>query len=175
MINNETFNLYMEIIFAAKDNRYMHGNGRYYYILDAYNNKVCIDVLNGSKVLVPEYNASQAHTSMDTVRILEEFLIATDAAPVYTSEQSYTNARDMVAKAARNNNLLYTNGNQCYINECGTVLIVELGVRTWNNSMGYVAQVHCMSLHAAWKYLKFNGVNTRVELTESLKNWLAIR
>lgn len=173
-MDNKTFNLFMEVINAAKEGRYMYGNGAMWYIVDIYGQKVMINTVNGTKELIPTYNG-EARTDMRVAQDLEAFLSHEEAADVHTTEHNYMTARDMVATAARRNELLFTNGNLCYIKMSGTVVIAELGTQQYKKGQGYVTNVHAMSLHAAWKYLRFNGENTRVQLDDSLKSWLGIR
>lgn len=173
-MDNKTFTLYMEIMTACKEGRFMFTNSVMHYIVDNYGQKVMINTVNGTKELVPTYNG-EARTDMHEANSLERFLNMEEAQDPYVFERQYTVARDMVANAARRNEVLYTNGHMWYIKEAGTVVIVELGAQRYKEGFGYMTRLYSMSLHGAWKYLRFNGENTRREITADDKVFLGIR
>ena len=173
-MDNKTFTLYMEIMTACKEGRFMFTNGAMNYIVDNCGQKIMINTVLGTKELVPNYNG-EARTDMHEANSIETFLNKEDAQNPYVFERQYTVARDMVANAARRNEVLYTNGNLWYIKEAGTVVIVELGTQRYKQGFGYMTTLRSMSLHGAWKYLRFNGENTRREITADDKAFLGIR
>jgi hypothetical protein len=168
-MENNIFKMYMMIIDAARNGRFMYGNGALWYIIDN-GNKVLLDTVNGTTTFIPEYNGV-ARVDMKVANELEAFLNATDSAPEYTSYINYDDATKIVVEAATRGDFLYNNGNQCYINYAGTVSVIELGVRYQDNK----AAMHTKSLHGAWKYRRFNGENIKVTMTDSIKSWLSIR
>lgn len=168
-MDNNIFNLYMEVIAAAKHGRYMYGNGAMWYIVDYTGHKVMINTINGTRELIPFYDGV-AHTSLQTAENLIEFLANADCAQDYLREMPYNSAVEMVADAVKDNELLFTNGGQWYINHGGTVVMVEL-----SSSINGNARLYVKNMHSAWCYRRFNGEYTRHNASDETKKFLGIR
>lgn len=173
-MDNKTFTLFMEVINAAENGRYMYGNGAMWYIVDNYGQKVMINTVNGTRELIPSYNAAEAHTDLHTAKSLIKFLEKTERQAGYESTMPYHKAKQVVAEAVRKNELLFTNGGQWYINYSGTVVVVELGYSHRENGQE-MATVNAMSLHAAWGYRRFNGgEHVRHQICDATRKFLGI-
>jgi len=171
-MNNAIFSLFQEVINAARNGRYMFGNGAMWYIVDGFGSKVMINTVEGTKTMVPNYQGTPV-TDHATADSLEQFLAQTDASDWNQTTMPYYTARDIVAQAAQKNELLFTNGGQWYINSHGTVIMVELGMMV-NENGRQMARVNAASLHAAWKYRRFNGEATRATVDGDTKKYLGI-
>ena len=173
-MDNNTFTLFMEVINAAENGRYMYGNGAMWYIVDGFGQKVLINTVDGTRTLIPNYNAAEAHTDLRTAQSLVSFLEKSDRQAGYESTMPYYQAKQMVADAARKNELLFTNGGQWYINYSGTVVVVELGCIRRENGRE-MASMSAMNLHAAWGYRRFNGgEHVRHQICSATRQFLGI-
>jgi hypothetical protein len=172
-MKNEIFSLFQEVISAARNGRYMYGNGGQWYIVDGFGNKVMIDTTGaGTKTMVPNYEGTPA-TDHATADRLERSLDQTEV-EWYETTIPYYEAREMVKNAAVKNELLFTNGGQWYINSYGTVINVTLGSIINDNGRQYAA-IASANLHTAWKYYRFNnGEATRATICSDTKKFLGI-
>lgn len=145
------FFMFLDILNAARNGRYMHGNGRYWYIVSEYGTKVVLDTIDGTTNACPDYDGTP-RTDMDTVYSIERFLKAADKQDNIPCEYDYYTAKDIVRKAVQENNLLFTNGHQWYI-KVGThgVAIVPLGILTDK------VTIEVMDCHSSWVYMQSNA------------------
>lgn len=163
-MNDNIFALIMQVITAAREGRYMHGNGRYFHIIDN-GQKVVIDVQDGTKTPCPNYVGTPM-VDMGTVNSLTSFLMLQDS-NMQDREFSYDQAKNLVKEAVNSNRLLYTNGAQWVIvhTDGKSVISVSLGV------MGKTAPVVNYNAHASWKYMENNG-SYRTTVSESTKKYM---
>lgn len=162
-MNDNIFNLFMLVIKAAREGRYVYGNGAQWYIMDN-GVPMCVDTINGQSFYLPSYKG-MARVDMATADALESFLMSAQAEDTYKVEYRYSDAKSMIADAVRNNNLCFTNGNQWYA-KVGTycVVIVPLGVRASH------VMVEVMNQHRSWMYMRNNP--RPCILTESTKKYM---
>ena len=157
----------MRVINAARTGRFMFGNGAQWYIVDESGQKVMLDTVNGTTTFCPEYTASQPRMNEELARGLEEWLMAVDTEPGYSTFIPRWSAMDAVRYAVRNNNLLFTNGGQWYIEQGGTVVSYELGVNAPESAR------YAYSIHGAWKYMRAIGTE-RTKISEETRKFLSI-
>lgn len=153
-MNDHIFSLFMEVINAAANGRYCHGNGAQWCIVDVQGNNLCIDTISGKTEFVAP-NPVAPHTDMVTARNLEQFLMSEEAVnrseTVQTGYHAVRNAALDILRAAQNNGVYYFNGGQCTI---------ETGwnsVRVYDTSVRGQVTVHTMGKMASWKYITANG------------------
>lgn len=170
MITSKQFQMLMEVVKAAKEGRYMYGNGAQWYIVDECGQKLYINHITGEKQFIPNYEGTP-RVDMQFAESMERWLANEEAERAEESNLRYSDAKAWVAKAVKEGRLLFTNGNQWYIQNAewsGYVTIVELG------TLAAEARLYHMNLHASWKYMRFNG-NTRPTVTMSTKQYLGIQ
>jgi hypothetical protein len=164
-LKQNIFFLFLDIISAAREGRYMHGNGAQWFIV-LRNEKVMIDTINGTTTPCPEYSAAEAHVDMETADNLERFLTSTQPNPTHKVEMYMGRAREMVKKAVNNNALLFTNGGQWYVkNGDYAVAVVNLAIRTQK------VTIEVMDVHASWAYIRNNRPVTIDEATREYMNF----
>lgn len=161
-----TFNLFIQVISAAREGRFMFGNGAQWYIVDHAGRKWMYDTSIGTRTLVPDYEGTP-RTDMGMAIRLEEFLLATKSEELFTRLVDYREAKAMVRDALRGGNLIFTNGGQWYIEIGGGVAVVDLSTKV----SGTWARYSVMSRHGSWKYLREN--TGRVQTTEDLERFFA--
>lgn len=146
----------------------MHGNGAQWYIINTFGKKVCIDTttVNAFPVEVPNYT-NAAYTCHVTADNLERFLMGCNG-DIYSTQMAYHTAKRIVRDHVMDGNLMFTNGNQWYVNNHGNVQCFELGVA------GDWAPVTSYGALSSWKYIRANN-NAKAVVTESIKEYFNIR
>lgn len=145
----------------------MHGNGAQWFIVDDYGNNVMIDTTTqyAFATPVPEYKGT-AYTCHTTAINLEKFLMASHGEFFHT-EIAYNTAKRIVRDHVMDGNLIFTNGNQWFINNHGMIQCFELGVaRDWAPVTSYDAL-------SSWRYIQSTGGGKAV-VTESIKQYFGI-
>jgi hypothetical protein len=156
-MSGNLFNLFMEVISAAKEGRFIYGNGAQWHIIDRFGRMTVIDTCEGTTTLVPEYTGTP-RTDHSQSRRLEEFLMATQAEEGHTGEIGRNYAEEYIEDAKKNGNFIFGNGNHYFIRKGGTVVVYEMGT-TIRRGMYQMVQFTAMTTHGAWKYLRANGIN----------------
>ena len=168
-MNDVVFNLFIEVINAAKTGRFCHGNAAQWYIVDVQGNNLCIDTTSG-KIEVVAPNPVAPHVCLTTARNLEEFLMESEAnyrIPVICKGHGAVSmAAQDILSAHKNGRVLHYNGGQCTINTgWGNVKVYDLCVA------GQVT-IHNYDKLGSWKYMRINnGYNLNedsVKLFQSL-------
>jgi hypothetical protein len=157
----------MDVIHAARNNRYMHGNGAQWFIVDNYGNNVMIDTTTqyAFATPVPEYKGT-AYTCHTTAINLENFLMRCHGEFFHT-QMAYHTAKRIVRDHVMDGNLMFTNGNQWYINNHGNVQCYELGVAgDWAPVVSYDAL-------SSWRYIQSTG-GGQAPVTAGIKEYLGI-
>lgn len=163
-MKDNKFNLFIQVIEAAREGRFMYGNGAQWYITTHANTKVCIDTISDTTTATPDY-VGTPRVDMDTVYSIERFLQTTSQEQAATVEYRYYDAKSIVKEAVNSNNLLFTNGNQWYVRVATNyVLMVTLGTQTSH------VTVHAMNMHASWVYMQEN--NRPCILTDATRKYM---
>jgi hypothetical protein len=166
-LNNAQFRAFMTIIHAARNGRYMHGNGAQWYIVDTYGNNVCIDTTteHAFAVPVPTYTGVPSNC-YSTASSLERFLMACDGY-VHTSEMQYHAAFNTVKKHIQDGNLVYKNGNHWYVRVNDNIICFELGI------VRNVTVIHSYDALSSWRYIQSTTGNN-CHVTDSTKKYFGI-
>ena len=77
MINHTQFNLFMEIISAAKEGRFMYGNGAQWFVQDTYGKTVYINTVEGTRAFDPTYVGAPV-CALAQADSLENWLLSQD-------------------------------------------------------------------------------------------------
>lgn len=162
-MNDSTFTLFVEVMNAAREGRYMFGNGAEWYVTNEYGQKLVINTVRGTKQFCPSY-VGTPRVDMDVADRMRAFLLNAEKESSIPMNHRYWDAHDMVAYAVRHNNVMYTNGNDWWIRTGGSyVACVQLGIR------GTHTMVTFLSAHSSWCYLQSNRP---VLLTEATKQYM---
>ena len=166
-LNNAQFRAFITIIHAARNGRYMHGNGAQWYIVDTYGNNVCIDTTteHAYPVLVPTYTGVP-RDCYSTASNLERFLMACHGY-IGTSEIQYHTAFNMMKKHIQDGNLVYTNGNHWYVRVNDNIFCFELGI------VRNVAVIHSYDALSSWRYIQ-STTGSKCHVTDSTKQYFGI-
>lgn len=163
-MNDNVFKLFIEVMTAAREGRYMFGNGAQWYIVNQFNHKVVIDTIQATTTPCPDY-VGTPRVDMDTVYSIERFLKSASQEEAATVEYRYYDAKSIVKEAVNSNNLLFTNGNQWYVRVATNyVLMVTLGIQTSH------VTVYAMNMHASWVYMQEN--NRPCILTDATRKYM---
>jgi len=169
-LGNDRFYLYMLVIEAARNERFMFGNGAQWYIVTDAGDKVVIDTDQCRIESVPNYQGDPSF-AWDTVRTITAFLMQTCGA-VHETTMPYNVARKKAAEYLRNGHLVHTNGAQWHFYVHGTVYCFDF---SGSAEPGRVANVSQYDAHASWRYMECMGGNTyRAKATESMKKFFGI-
>jgi hypothetical protein len=170
MINHTQFTLMMEVIAAAKEGRYMYGNGAQWFIMDTYGKAVYINHIEGTRAFAPNYVGCTVD-ALAQAESLEKWLMSEVAEDPATTYMPYYTAKAQVAKHYMAGEVVFTNGNQWYIKPVYSnyITVIELGTMV----DGRDARVYSMSAHASWKYIRANGA-TPVEVNASTKQYFGL-
>jgi hypothetical protein len=150
-MSGNLFNLFMEVILAAREGRFMFGNGAQYFIVDRFGRMICVDTVAANWEIAPNYEGTP-RTDHSQSRRLEEFLMATQAEEGHTGEIQRHYAEQYIEEARQNGNLVHGNGNYYFVKKGGTVVVYSMAT-TIRRGMYQMVQFHAMSSHGAWKYL----------------------
>lgn len=166
-LTHAQFSAFMDIIHAAKNGRYMYGNGGTWYIIDTLGNKVCIDTTSSTVITttVPNYDGVP-HTCYITVGNLERFLMACHGY-MGTSEIQYHTAFNMMRKHIQDGNLVYTNANHWYVRVNDNIFCFELGVA------GNMATITSYDALSSWRYIQ-TTTGSKGYVTDSIKQYFGI-
>lgn len=164
-MQDKTFNLFIEVINAANDGRYCHGNGAQWCIVDNDGNNVVIDTIRNERVIVDTPNQVAPHAEVATAANLERFLMNSEATNVNTTKYDgyyavNTAVQDILAAAATNN-VWHFNGGQTVIEKWGCIYSYDTTTR------GQVT-VTSMGAFASWKY-KRAAINKQPLSDEAIK------
>lgn len=173
-MTDERFRLFMMVIEAAKSERFMHGNGAQWFIIDQWGQKVMVDTDAVKTVLVPDYSG-MPHYAWSTAQNIERMLLCTDGIIGETTlpyNRAFNRVRDHVADG----DLVYTNGGQWTVYIGGTVMSFDLSTKDGSYGHNFpTARVSIFSAHASWKYMQIMGGNTfRAVVSESSKKFFGL-
>ncbi|MEN9820703.1 MAG: hypothetical protein RL176_605 [Pseudomonadota bacterium] len=159
-MNDNMFTLIMVIITAAREGRYMHGNGRYYYIMEG-NKPVCIDLINGTKMVELTYVGTPMVCTA-TANSLTSYLMLQDSESV-PREYDARLAHDLVKEAVNSDRLLYTNGADWTILHTDGKSVISVNLGQVNK-----ATISSSNQHGSWKYMQ-QMMNYRATISEATK------
>lgn len=173
MLTDKQFLLISEVIEAAREGRYMYGNGAMWYIVDTYGKKLCINHVTCEKEFIPSYEG-EARKDLHVAESLERWLATEDSVRAQESHMLYHTAKAQVAKHYLAGEVIFTNGNQWYIKPSWSnhVTVIELGV-VINNHGQQSAKVYSFGIYQSWKYLRFNGTQS-VRIDDSTKRYFGL-
>lgn len=167
-MNDQTFNLFIRVINAAKTGNFVYGNGANWHITE--NGKdVFINTELGTVEVSNVASTAVVANDMNTVRNLEQFLMEADATMQTVIIDGFHNRKmavDAILHADKFGDLLYTNGAQYCVRTGGLVTIWDIG------TANRVAITYKGAL-ASWQHLVANGGYT-VSLSEDTKNYIRI-
>lgn len=167
-MRDNKFNLFVKVIEAAREGRFMYGNGAQWYVVTHTGTKVCIDTTADTTTVVPNYQG-YPRTNTNVAEDLEAFLLQWDI-ETDVRELPYTHAHDMVKTAIRENNVYYTNGSDWYITygySGSTVIRVTLGV------VAKTAPVEVYNQHSSWCYNKMTG-GYKAVISDATKRYMGV-
>lgn len=173
-MTDERFRLFMMVIQAAKSERFMHGNGAQWFIIDQWGQKVMVDTDAVKTVLVPDYDGTP-HYAWSTAQNIERMLMCTDGIIGETTmpyDRAFNRVRDHVADG----HLVHTNGGQWTVYIGGTVMSFDLSTKDGSYGHNFpTARVCIFSAHASWRYMEMMGGNTyRHPVSESSKKFFGL-
>lgn len=146
MLDN-IFNLFIEVIKAAREGRFMYGNGGDWYIVDYSGNKLYINTVNGTVMPMPYYDG-EAHADWTVADQLVQFLLESDPGADFMYDISYVNAVMHKENSIKNGALLHYNGGQVYFKDYSNmVLWVDISAKKERTTM------HRMSALCSFQYL----------------------
>lgn len=141
---------------ACKEGRLQHGNGAQWCIVDELAGDTVIDTCTGTVRRVDTPNPVPAHTDMQTYDMLHSFLLQSKMQDNVTTTHeyghTYRTCMDVLVQACKNQEILFTNGGQWYVNHKNDpmrVFVYDITVR------GKVS-VTVMSAGNSWKYTMQN-------------------
>lgn len=150
MLDN-IFNLFIEVIKAAREGRYLYGNGGDWYIVDYSGNKLYINTVNGTVMPMPSYDG-QAHSDWDVADRLVQFLLSSNPGNDFMYDISYMDAVAHKDNSVKNGMLLFFNGGQVYFKDYNNmVLWVDISAKKERTTM------HRMSALRSFQYLQAMG------------------
>lgn len=167
-MNDSTFNLFVRVINAAKTGNFVYGNGANWHIVED-NKDVFINTQLGTVEMSNVASTAVKVTDMNTVRNMQQFLMASESTTQTVHLDGYHNRKmavDAILWANNNNDLLYSNGAQYCVRTGGLVTIWDIGAK------GRVTVTYKGAL-ASWQHLTANGGYT-VSLSEDTKNYIRI-
>lgn len=175
-MNTTTFDLFIRVIKAAREGRFMHGNGAQWNIVDESGRKIVIDTTNNTVEFTPDYDG-KPYTSHDLAYRLEDFLALSESSDDYSTDMEQHQAKAIVGQETANGNLMFTNGAQWYLRAKGTIIVIDLAcveIRGGYQREYRMVKYHAMSRHSAWKYVRAHG-EIRATVTNDTRNFLGIR
>lgn len=164
-VNDTTFNLLIDVMNAAREGRYIHGNGRIYHINDYRGCTVSIDIMEGVATPEPRYIGipRRDFNAADSIR---SYLMLAEQEITQPLHYRWNDAHRMVAQAVQSDSLLYTNGGQWWIQQGASyVTCVNLAI------LADTAEVTHLNAHASWVYLQQQGTY-RYKVSEETKRYM---
>lgn len=150
MLDN-IFRLFIEVVFAAREGRFIFGNGADWYIVNHAGKKLHINTINGTVAAVSDYDG-QPHTDWRTADQLVNFLLASNPCADFEYEIKYSDAVLHKENSIKNGMLLDFNGGQLYFRDyTNGVLWVDI------SSNKETTVMHKMSALRAFQYLQTVG------------------
>lgn len=150
MLDN-IFSLFIEVIKAAREGRFLYGNGADWHIVDHTGRKLHINTSNGTVTQVPEY-IGEAHADWRIADRLVNFLLASNPCADFEYDIKYSDAVMHRDNSLRNGMVLHYNGGQIYFRDyTNGVLWVDISTVRERTTM------HRMSALRAFQYLQAMG------------------